>query len=415
MNLSSLENVVYQLAADIIEEKALSNRGVDLYAGTSGILIFFCLLHKYTKKEKYANYCYELINTTLNNLASLEGKGSLSGYAGVMWTLLYLVKLNFIDYDSVKEYINELKKLVITSSHNNLRIRDFDLMHGLVGELFALNELYEFSPKENEEILPTLEQGINHLNSICIKQENSEVYWQSIFENSAIVNTGLAHGVSCVIWFLSKIVSSNKINIDIRKTCLANIEGACNWLINRKKRDKKSLFQIPCSIYLKKIDLPSIYSFAWCHGDLGISLALLRSGKLLNNQRIQQEAVDLALNLSEMDFKQSQIMQDENYIDSSLCHGTYGAFFMLYILHKRTNQKKIKVAYKYWLDLIKKRLNKNYSFLDQKFGLRNDNNIIWKTSPGLLNGASGYALVILTYIMIEKNIKVEQDWFDIFA
>lgn len=88
---------------------------------------------------------------------------------------------------------------------------------------------------------------------------------------------------------------------------------------------------------------------------------------------------------------------------------------MLYILHKRTNQKKIKVAYKYWLDLIKKRLNKNYSFLDQKFGLRNDNNIIWKTSPGLLNGASGYALVILTYIMIEKNIKVEQDWFDIFA
>lgn len=411
-----IENNIYKIADDIIANQEINTEPVNLYKGTTGSVLFFSLLYEYSQKEKYKKYTYELVNITLNNLLSLEGKGSLSGYSGIIWMLSYLVKRKWFDYVEISPYLCALKQLTTKSLKHNLNAGHFDLMHGFIGELIGIINLYECEPESNKDLLETIANGINKLITTGKNLGSSkQIYWQNKYRGVGIINIGLAHGVSSVISFLTHLTKKSYLSKKLKSQIYFVLERSCYFLLDNRILHKKDGPRIPSDILLYKENKNPHLKFAWCHGDLGASVALLKAGSALNNEPIISETNKILLSLANYRQHSELIMQNNLFVDSSFCHGITGAFFMFYTISRIIDNSKFKQTYQYWENLMLSVSSPNQKFLNLKYGEMQDTGIIaWKESSGLLNGVSGYGITLLTYLINENNVGLKTDWTELF-
>ena len=388
----------------------------DLYSGSAGLAICHTWFYKYTSDEAHLTGVYNTVSHSLNNLESLKGKSSLSGYSGVLWVLAYLINIQLLTYDQASEYIHQLKKLIIKSIHKDIDNQNFDLMHGLIGKLIALVNLYECSPREQSDLPKIIEENIIELTKMAILDKTSSgSFWKSVLYSGDLINTGMAHGLASIVWFLAKMSEQNFLSSPTKEKCSSYVVKAVEWLICGKKNYLHPFFCFPCNITLLNSQKTPQYSLAWCHGDLGIASAFLKAGTILQDQQLSNEGLAIAKSIAKLTLDNSTIMQDESFADSTLCHGTFGAFFIFYQLYLQTGEKSLKDAYSYWLKVSLNSINNEEKLFGLMTGNKQPNqNIIWQQNIGLLNGLAGNALVLLTYIMQEKGIKLPYPWFNIF-
>ena len=187
MKQSKIEYIVHLMSDELLTNIEHFTIDASLYTGSMGIAVYYTHLYKYKTNPTYQHKVYDLVSQSLNSLNSLQGKSSLSGYAGILWGLVYLTKLDLLSYTEIKIYIDELKELVIKSIKIDVVDQNFDLMHGLIGKLLTLITLYEDYPQYNSELPPVIDKGILNLTDMGITgQVSSTLYWQSTFRSNDI-------------------------------------------------------------------------------------------------------------------------------------------------------------------------------------------------------------------------------------
>lgn len=414
MDLKNIEFIVNTLTTDFLDHTWNEKVDASLYTGTIGVSLQHALLYKYTGISDHKDHVYQLVSQSLNNLQSLNGKSSLSGYAGIVWGLVYLTKLELFEYKDIEEYLQHLVTLIIKSIDIDIKQGNYDLMHGLIGKLIAIISVHDIAPQAFPNLSNIIEQSIINLMSLG-QESKTGVFWQSHLRAKGIINIGMAHGISSVIWFLTSILDKGFLNEVTKKSCIRQIKKACNWLILQKDDSLHPYFSLPCEVSTGEHKAHLRFSLAWCHGDLGASIALIKAGTALKQQILIDEGVAIAQQLAQLLLKDSTILQDNENVDSSLCHGSLGAFFIFYQLYWQTNNETFKKAYQYWLTTIIDSIKLNEKFMGFKTAYnQNNQNIIWRHNPGLLNGVSGNTLILLTYLMQEQGDELNHSWFDIF-
>ncbi|WP_299461430.1 lanthionine synthetase LanC family protein [uncultured Microscilla sp.] len=424
--------VVKKIFSDIHRDDLLniSKEGVGIYGGTSGLALFLTLLYHYEsstiKKEEILEQMTKQVSYSLNNLDKLEQNAALSGYAGVLWLLLVLKKQGV--YDDLDEYIEQLTRITIESTKNDLKHHNYDLMHGLMGKLLILGRAHRAmpNPEVKTAIAQTISQGLEAiLNASVVLTDQQEAYWLSPRLHEDVVSVGLAHGQASYIWALSAICQEGKafINANIQSEIKQTIRQACNFLTYRMLTEEGNQTQVNLQNYFSvhQVVHPSTrHTLSWCNGGLGVCIALSKASELLEDNAIEKQAITILSALSKIKKEDSNIWQEGKNIDCGMCHGTLGVFFIFYILHRKFGSIEFKEAYEYWLNQAMNHICWNEPFLGMKVcsvDYVNDTRVMrWDYMSGLLNGAAGYGIILLSYYLLEQGWCNEEDlaWLNIF-
>ncbi|MDT8715073.1 type 2 lantipeptide synthetase LanM [Clostridium sp. 19966] len=356
----------------------ISNIGMDLYRGNSGLAFVFASLSYVTKEKVYRTAAIEAlepINAFINELYSENIKkinisvGAFNGLSGMIYSMFYTGKLlNIPSYmDKAVDFINFIFLENVEYDTVNL-----DFVSGLSGFLSVILSIHNsIDDKGKEQLLLKAAQAI--YNDIKQNIEND-----SELKFGCSGYTGFGHGTSGIIAsiiHLYKITKDESI-IDLVKKLL-NYERLLysakdrNWYINANKEK---------------------FSFGWCHGAPGILLSRL----ILKKSGYYDDCIDNEIDVA------IEMTEDKGFGNNcTFCHGDLGNINILSFAAKVLDDK-----------VLYERCNYNFSCLFKNYIEKEWNKPILGDAEvyALLVGMGGYCYSLIQ--QITDNTLPQVLWLD---
>lgn len=200
------------------------------------------------------------------------------------------------------------------------------------------------------------------------------VSWRTFLEPDHIL-LGMAHGSGGIISFLARLIRETGSQPRAERILRAAVHG-----VLCAKLPAEGGFPVGVGDH-------SPARLGWCHGDLGLAVALDAAGRVLGESTWCDEAAAAARRCVARDPGSGTI------VDHGLCHGGIGVAHLFHQLHLRLGLPELAAAADRWLA---------WSFAqrteDGIAGVRtwSSPDRAWKDDPGLLTGAAGVGLGLLT-------------------
>ncbi len=194
------------------------------------------------------------------------------------------------------------------------------------------------------------------------------------------IDLGLAHGIPGVIAVLARIIDAG---LETERAGRL-VDGAVAYL----RADQRAAHAAANG------------RVSWCHGHLGIALALHAAAHARHRDDWRAEALALARGIARRPFDEAGV------IDTGLCHGTAGAAHLLHRLHRATGDSELGAAARTWLDrtlAMRRSGDAIAGFPAHRFELG------WQPAAELLSGAVGVALALHASIT-----ELEPSWDRLF-
>lgn len=353
---------------------------VSLYSGASGRLLFFAEYYKVRPSEDSLFALRTCVRSLVDNIQDCNEITYSNGLSGVGAALLYVNRFCFrlpFDLDSLLEDIDKI-------AYRNLLLfcedKNFDYMHGATGLGYYLHKRGKFDSLRH--LLLSLQRNALEPNN------EDKMYWKTdvyLKENSSVtgVNLSLSHGMASIALLLNSLslcpdkFIANQASVMLRKTL--------NYFWSVEKYGELSRF--PSYILGGSYGVKGRNSrLAWCYGDLGIGICLLRIGVMQKNDRVISKAVDILLSTT------NRVKDEDTGIeDPFFCHGTSGLAQTYLRAFEMTGIKDFKSAQLYWT-------NRTMDFYtDDKEIFKQSNEFTLDQKLGLLNGIAGIGLHLLSH------------------
>jgi len=292
---------------------------IGVLGGQSGIALFQFYCAKYFEEDTFADAGVEIITDCMDKInEGYSFPSYCNGVAGFGWALQHLADEDFIDLN-LDDLFLPFDEYLFSRMVFEFKNEYYDLLHGALGYGFYFLKRYS-SPKtsaKNKIIYEGyLESLIDQMDKLAIK-EGKGLKWESILniekENKGY-NLSLSHGMSSIIYLLSKIKIAG---ISPTKTEYLLL-GAQRFVIALQSKKKKDLSLFPSWVDpLEKINYTS--RLAWCYGDIGIGLSMQLASKALNDPSLADKAIEI------LDHTTKRTTPEESLvIDAGFCHGSFG-------------------------------------------------------------------------------------------
>lgn len=397
--LSSAISTIDGLRSALIAPDLVPDNNPSLASGTAGLALFFAFLAE-TKPEldpRSADYAVGFLEQSITALTTQTLLPRFyGGFPGIAWTLEHLQgRLLERDEEDPNEPIDEALNALL--DHDPWR-GDYDLISGLAG-----HGVYALTRPDSPGRRALLTTILRHLEASAIVTPDGLTWFtpphllpelQRERNPDGFYNLGLAHGMPGVLALLGQIFAEN-IEPDQARRLLT---GGVNWLLSHEDRSSHQAgFPTMLSADGHSTDRnPS--RIAWCYGDLGIGAALLWAARSVGETTWEREAIRIATRAAERPLSESGVK------DAGLCHGAAGNGHLFNRLYQATRD-----------DVF---LDASRRYFEQALGFRKPGHGVagfqswggpdggrWRNEPGLLEGAAGIGLALLTAVS-----SVEPDW-----
>jgi len=339
--------------------------GMAVFLGESGVGIDSNIE---SHRDKVLARILERILETINDGFSYPTLAT--GLTGIVWSFRYLGERGIIDCDEA-HVLDELIPFIRRCVDHELDKGNLDALHGATGLGIVLSQY---------------DAGADCFRSMYSSIEDD-------------IDLGLAHGLASQIVYYSETCTKSKRIPDVGQDLLAS---SLSTLLSHADLKQKNGSVFPTRIHEGIPQYPS--RLAWCYGDVGIAMGLLRytqgckglprtgSGVAkLQSSEIFDFAVEvLVLAAGRRDSLNTRI------VDPYFCHGTSGLAYMFYKAWHLSNNDKLKEAAQYWT-------KETIRFLETTHPIGK----VYKTEGvtfgdgSLLNGLSGIGLALLA---IERGV-----------
>ena len=178
-------------------------------------------------------------------------------------------------------------------------------------------------------------------------------------------DTGVAHGVSSLIVVLARAIAAG-IASD-RAWYL--LDGAVRWILAERAKEKVTARPV-----------------AWCHGGLGLAVALLHAARLTDRTSWESAALDLAA------FEAARRDHAAASIDICLCHGAAGNAHLFNRLYYATGEPSFLEAARRWLARVIQQYDE-FEFQRRQTNRHPDD--FFGLESSVLRGSSGVGLALL--------------------
>lgn len=381
--------------SSIISEKYSNEKNIGVVAGSSGCALFQFYYAKYLDSDYYSDLGIEIISHCIAKINDGYSFPSYcDGIAGFGWAIQHLSNEGFISVDC-DDLLSPFDEFLFSQMELELSNDNLDFLHGAIGYGFYFLKRYQLTT--NRE----LKNSYNHYLLVLLKgldrlaiQQGNQLKWESIFDlekGDKVANLSLSHGMSSIVNFLSRLLDLNTFQEPSRKL----LKRSITYILSFQSTNKTSLSLFPSIIdNHKKLKYNS--RIAWCYGDLGVGVSLLKSSKTLNDSTLEQKAI-IILKHSAKRKKNEKTM----VMDAGICHGSYGnaqIFGKIYNVHP---EEEFKDVSNFWIeDGIKRSVFDNgYAGYKQWNGQQKE----WQSSLTLLEGIAGIGLSIIDYLSDEPN------------
>lgn len=363
-----------------------------LALGGMGFAVFFAHLHRCFPEEDYGVHSEALLEACAESLSREEMSPWLFlGFPGIAWGLTHvdnlLGKTDRYDCSAIDEVLEESLSRSPWGHH-------FDLTYGLVGlGIYALERL----PRPRAK--GCLEKIVDRLEEIALP-DSGGMTWHSPPEYigaphrrqfpEGYFNLGLAHGVPGIISLLAAVSNHGISAGQVRSL----VEGAVAWLLAQE-------FAEPTECRFPSLIAPSgerpRARTAWCYGDPGIAIALLRAGRAFENSEWEKEGLKTA----ERALRRPR--ENTGVVDAGLCHGAAGLAHLFASLAHATGERELATAARSWYsETLAMRGEKDPAFGGYSFLCDEGEGEGWVPQPGFLVGAAGVGLALLAGIAEEE-------------
>ncbi len=395
MQHSSILNEKLAIISDLLCKKYKNMTHVGAIGGISGSALFQFYYAKYLNIDKYADigteiifYCIEKINNGYSFPTFCDG------IAGLGWTIQHLKTKDFIEIDC-DSLLLPFDDYLFNQMIIDLKVGNYDFLHGALGYGFYFLSRYENT--ENFNLKTTYKSYIlklvTYLEELSVA-EGSTLKWESVLDmdkGTKGFNLGLSHGIPSILNFLSRLYCFNEFKESTHRLIL----GSTDYILSLEDVNHKNLSLFPNSV---EANVAPTYKsrIAWCYGDLGIGISLLRAGKVLNDNKLRQQALEI------LSHSANRKTDDETLvIDAGICHGSYGNALIYQKLAKNEKNRSFEQMFHYWIaDGIKRATySDGYAGYKQWSAFHKE----WMPELNLLEGISGIGLVIIDALSKESN------------
>lgn len=366
---------------------------IGLLDGRSGIALYFFYYSLFTHNHRYADLGHQVIASVMDTVDNSQVPHSFcSGLAGFGWALAHLSNRGFIDDDPAElfEDLDDFLANAMTSFFNRFY---WDYLHGALGcGLYFLERLKNKASSSSIHLSPV----IDFLEKQGEPSSNNHICWSSMINNKTMAlgyNLSLSHGMASIVAILSRILETQPN----QEKVAALLTGAVEYILAQAQEPGQHGSHFPAWVCEAE---PARFSrLAWCYGDLGTGIALLRAAGVMKNQRWGTRALEVLEHTSTR-----RDPYKEQVSDGGLCHGAAGLSHCYRHIYTQTGQKRFAESADYWLNYTLDRSchpdgPAGYKALQEK-GFINE--------YGILNGISGIGLALLTAL---SDIKPTWDAF----
>lgn len=371
-------------------EKAVSVSGDSIYAGNSGIGLFFLELYKHTHRKKYLDMARKAIRTASSReIAQKQSNPSfICGRLGVAYVLARLYEVT-----SVSLYRN--RALALVKSCRGLYGSRYEYISGDAGTLLAV--LHIHAMLKEQWLLDMADEYVAHILR-GMRRDLGGVYWdRSPLQIRPLC--GFSHGVSGIGFVFLELgrYVKNPAFYDVAKRAFTyeNIhfdKTANNWLDLRADMWNSQQIADMEAAYGKgdaaALTKPRLMT-AWCHGAPGIGLSRIAAFKLTGDQTYELDS-NRAISTTR------SILPH----DISLCHGLAGnldTFIESYLAFDRVQD------WEYAQDFGKQLLQR---WQDLNIALQNDKKFQERLDPTLLMGIAGVGYALLRLHNPQKTASI---------
>ncbi len=381
--------------SSIIENKYSSENDIGIIAGIAGCSLFQFYYSKYLDVDQYADKGVEMIFHCVDKINNGYSYPTYcNGIAGLGWAIQHLNAEDFIDLDC-DGLLAQFDEYLYSQMKFDLSQGNYDFLHGALGYGFYF--LKRFKHTTNQKLKESYEQYllvlIEELDALAISEGNA-LKWEStldIEKGTKGFNLSLSHGMSSILDFLSRLHSFDVFKESSEKLIL----GCVNYILNFQNDDIDNISVFPS--WIEEVS-PLEYKsrIAWCYGDLGVGLSLMRASAALDDPNLKQRALKI-LNRS-TNIKEAN---ETLVLDAGVCHGSYGNAHIFNSLYHQNRNYKFKDALNFWIeDGIKKAIHEDgYAGYKQWTSAEKT----WKPELSLLEGVAGIGLTIIDYLSKEPN------------
>ena len=379
--------------AEIIYNTVLtySNKPGGVYTGAYGLLLFLFYYGKFSNQDRFTSLADDFTDQLLNRLGEeIDTHTFCSGLAGILYLLEYLKENQFIELD-LSESQKILDNYLIRGTNKDMQNMYYDFMHGAIG-----SGLYFLKVKSNPDFLENI---VEFLHQTTEKDTVNFIYkWKSTLDTSGNIgyDISLSHGISSIVIFLVRYLINNPNNMKAYEL----IEGAVNYILSQRLdfHTYRSHFPSHSIDYNKSEQMSS--RLAWCHGDLGIAIALWQAGKILNNQKLKI----IALNVFRDSTLRRRLSETKIY-EAGICHGSVGIAMIYNRMFINSGLKEFSIVTDFWMEQT---LGLSH-FEDGLVGYKSWEVDKWTNKESLLEGITGIGLMMISYLSKDK-----QSWDELF-
>ena len=359
------------------------NKEIGLYSGNAGVSLFLFYYARFRNSTIIRQKASEIVDDLFAQIeaASQPVFSLCTGIAGVGWLIDHLCQQGFLADDPCV-ILSDIDEYLYREAFNKLRIGYFDFLHGAMGIVFYLVK------RNRQDYLHHLIRALSNIvvwDGDCAKWRAVSKHEEKILEFSI----SLSHGCSSLALVLGKILQIMPEEEMVKRLLKGTVEFICKQEI--------SVEQYGCyfpaySIESQQGDIPKS-RLAWCHGDIGVALAIWQTGIRLRNQAWIDKGMDVLL------FSANRRGATENRIeDAGICHGASGVAHIFNRLYRNTRDVAFKDAAAYWCrEALSLGILGDGLTAYEAWSSKESKNV--KLNKSFLSGIAGFGLSLLSFIM----------------
>ena len=315
----------------------LPNFGVAQSQG--GLLLFNCHYAAFTGDDRYYALALQQLEQVLKRLNphTYQAHGGTKYYqemAELGALLGYLVRTGHLDWEA-EPLLCQFDALLEDRLHHFLAIKNLEIVNGAVGVgQYFLRRLPHTDTARR--VLTTL---LDYLQAAQEGNEDEGYYWTCHLIKEPRVYTGLSHGSAMVINLVAAVAEAG---YELEK-CARLLRYASRFVLQTRMDPTQFMSSIP--IWRGREEpTPNL---CLIYGDPSTAYALVRAAKVLGDEVLLAEAIDIALISTREGAPHAPFEHD-----ASVWYGTSGAYLVYDALYRQTGVAAFATAGARWLGAI---------------------------------------------------------------
>ena len=345
--------------------------------GVLGVALFYIFYSKYSNDHHYLRKAENLIVKALSKMDPEHfqknyATDTIDNHLAHFGRLIkFCRQKNLIAFD-VDDYLLGLDSILFDLMKTKITAGNFDYQSGALAAGFYLISRVDDVDGIKEKLAHLLVQ----IDKMSLSDSDGGSYWKLItLQNRCYL--GISHGSALIISFVCNLL---ELQIEVA-LCEDILRRACKFLIKQKADFGKGLFPH----YIEDIEIGP-KQFSLCYGDLGIGYALLRTGKLIKDSKIETTANQILSNCLE------RKKEDNLTFDASVTYGAAGLAITFEKIFKYTQDKKFLDATNYWSNNIAEYSIHDNQYAGYKSRVSNEANF---GNLGFSWGIAGIGIVLM--------------------